>query len=459
MVARALLPGRRQFTYLHLPRSASPEIFCKGGMAVQQLHMTAVLPFPPEKPSRPTGQLSRCCAKCESPKQTFSEVLICDSKPRNARTARIVKAREPQQVESRKRVLLLHGTKCPQPLQAVLKTVHTLTKPDSVMLNKKNDNIHPFENAESLEFLAGKNDCGMVVFATHSKKRPHNLTLVRMYNGKVLDMVELLLLVPTEQSQPEPKLTIGVEMKPLILFVGSQWDDTSSSAQATLYQSLKSMMLDLFQGEEISSIYVAGLQYLLMIAAGESPSNSAVNDPTNKPVLHLRWYRIRTMRSNSPKIPRVELDPIGPSFDFRVGRFQEADSSTMKDAAKHGHRPNEARAKKNIDTDLVGDKIGRVHLGKQDLSALQTRKMKGLKRSRDDLDEGPTMTNFDVDEDIVSQDEDMENGGVDIKSASDEEASDDFGSDDEISIGDDGDEGMDDVNDEQNEKPKRQRIS
>jgi hypothetical protein len=28
----------------------------------------------------------------------------------------------------------------------------------------------------------------------------------------------------------------------------------------------------------------------------------------------------------------------------------------------------------------MGDKIGRVHLGKQDLSDLQTRKMKGLKR-------------------------------------------------------------------------------
>jgi len=28
----------------------------------------------------------------------------------------------------------------------------------------------------------------------------------------------------------------------------------------------------------------------------------------------------------------------------------------------------------------VGDKIGRVHLGRQDLSELQTRKMRGLKR-------------------------------------------------------------------------------
>lgn len=35
----------------------------------------------------------------------------------------------------------------------------------------------------------------------------------------------------------------------------------------------------------------------------------------------------------------------------------------------------------------MGDKVGRIHLGKQDLGQLQTRKMKGLKRSRDVADD------------------------------------------------------------------------
>jgi hypothetical protein len=385
--------------------------------------------------------------------------MLREIKPRNARTARIVKAREPQQLEGRKRVLLLHGTKCPQPVQTVLKTIHTLTKPDAVMLTKKNENIHPFENTESLEFLADKNESGVIVFGTHSKKRPNNITVLRIYDGKVLDKVELLLLVPSDQSQPEPKMTIGVEMKPLILFSGSQWDDSSSSEQAALYRSLKSIMLDLFQGEEIASIDVAGLQYLLMIAAGETTSTSTdLSDPTSKPVIHLRWYRIQTLRSNSPKIPRVELDPIGPTFDFRVGRFQEAEASVMKDAMKHGRRPNEERKKKNIETDLIGDKIGRVHLGKQDLSTLQTRKMKGLKRSRDDAENDVEELKGDTDEDIVSQDEDVDEGGVELNDASDEDAS-DFESGDEISIGEDDDEDMNDVEDDENGMSKRQRIS
>jgi ribosome production factor 2 len=46
-------------------------------------------------------------------------------------------------------------------------------------------------------------------------------------------------------------------------------------------------------------------------------------------------------------------------------------------------RGTEEKTKKNIHLDPMGDKIGRIHMGTQDLGKLQTRKMKGLKRSRD----------------------------------------------------------------------------
>ncbi|RMZ84496.1 hypothetical protein DV737_g1084, partial [Chaetothyriales sp. CBS 132003] len=334
--------------------------------------------------------------------------LLREVKPRNARTARIVKAREPQVTESRKQVLVLHGTRCPDPVRLVLKTVASLTKPHSVVLNKKNENIHPFENTDSLEFLALKNDCGLVVFGTSSKKRPNNITVLRVFDGKVLDMVELLLISSPEERQPVQDLNIGTEMRPMILFAGSQWADTSSSTTATTYQTLRSLLLDLFQGEEIPSVDVAGLQFVLMIATGEQDSTMSDDDVANRPVIHLRWYKVKTTRSASPKIPRVELEPVGPAFDFRVGRVREAEASVMKEAMKHGRRPNEPKTKKNVEIDLVGDKIGRVHLGKQDLSQLQTRKMKGLKRGRDELDDEEAALSGDgsVDEDMISQEED-----------------------------------------------------
>jgi ribosome production factor 2 len=65
-----------------------------------------------------------------------------------------------------------------------------------------------------------------------------------------------------------------------------------------------------------------------------------------------------------------------------------------------------ARVKKNIVTDLVGDKVGRIHLGKQDMSKMQSRKMKGLKRSRDDA---RSQAADDLDEEtLVDAEEDAE---------------------------------------------------
>lgn len=381
--------------------------------------------------------------------------LLREVKPRNARTAKIVKAREPQLLEGRKRILLLHGTRCPDPVRNILKTITTLTKPHAVQFTKKNENMHPFEDAASLEFLAQKNDCAVVVFGTHSKKRPNNISILRIFGGKTLDLVELLLTTTAEELKAEDgKLQIGIEMKPMIVFAGSQWDDNSASEQASLFRQLKGTFLDLFQGEEISSIDVAGLQYVLFVGAGESSGSVTSEDPNSRPVIHLRWYRVRTVRSDTPKVPRVELDQIGPSFDFRIGRFKLADPDLLKAAMKHGRRPNEARNKKNIETDVMGDKLGRIHLGRQDLNELQTRKMKGLKRGRDDDDDIQINGNgvHEDSDDVISQ-SDEEDGGIDLdEDGLSEGGSSGGGSGDEIDIGDDSAEEADTM-------PKRQRLA
>jgi ribosome production factor 2 len=144
----------------------------------------------------------------------------------------------------------------------------------------------------------------------------------------------------------------------------------------------KSMFLDFFRGEITDKIDVEGLRYCVVVTADE-PTESATNsdDPSSRPVLRLRVYSIRTQRSGQ-KLPRVELEEHGPRMDFRLGRSQEPDAAMLKEAMRQA-RTNEERTKKNIKTDIMGDKIGRIHTGKLDLSELQTRKMKGLKRERD----------------------------------------------------------------------------
>ena len=74
----------------------------------------------------------------------------------------------------------------------------------------------------------------------------------------------------------------------------------------------------------------------------------------------------------------------------------------------------QAKAKKNIETDLVGDKMGRIHLGRQNLDELQTRKMKGLKRGRNVEEDGIEGVE---EASMNSEDEDGEAGSVEVKRA------------------------------------------
>lgn len=65
-----------------------------------------------------------------------------------------------------------------------------LKRPHAVSFSKKNE-IHPFADASSLEFWSQKNDASFFVVGQSTKKRPNNLVLARMFDGKVLDMCEL----------------------------------------------------------------------------------------------------------------------------------------------------------------------------------------------------------------------------------------------------------------------------
>lgn len=92
---------------------------------------------------------------------------------------------------------------------------------------------------------------------------------------------------------------------------------------------------------------------------------------------------------------------MGPRMDFRVGRMREPEEAMLKEAMKRAKK-GEEKTKKNVTVDSMGDKLGRVHMGKVDLSALQTRKMKGLKRGRGEEEEDDSSAE-EVDEEAPSK--------------------------------------------------------
>ncbi|KAH7086944.1 Brix domain-containing protein [Paraphoma chrysanthemicola] len=301
--------------------------------------------------------------------------MLKQVKPKNARAKRAMAKREPQQNENPKTTLFVTGQRTSQILKLAVADLSTLKRPFCERFTKKND-IHPFEDASSLEFFSLKNDTSLLLLSLHSKKRPHCFTLARTFSHKILDMLELYInpdTFRTLQQFKNKKPSIG--LKPLIAFHGTVFEDPNQ----TKYTLAKSLFIDFFKGQDATEVDVEGLQYLISISA-EEPTDAKPN-----PQIKLRFFLLRTKRSGQ-KLPRIEVEEMGPRMDFTLGREQFADADMLKEALKKP-KGSEPRTKKNINTDDMGDKTGRIHVGKQDFGNLQTRKMKGLKRVRGERDD------------------------------------------------------------------------
>ncbi|KAJ7066729.1 Brix domain-containing protein, partial [Mycena amicta] len=299
---------------------------------------------------------------------------------KNARSKRALDARQAKEVEDARTTVFVRGTHTGEVLNNVMRDIMALKRPHAIAFSKKND-IHPFDAAStstaSLEFWAQKNDASMFVIAQSTKKRPHGLTLVRMFDYRVLDMLEVGIESSVCMSDIKTaKCTPG--NKPLMHFASDLFDTNPRFAQ------LKSMLICLFNGEVIDSICLAGLDHVISVSLGPSLPTTTEDTPT-LPTVHLRTYTTRLLASGT-RTPRVELVPMGPSLDMKLRRHTPADAELLKQAMQKPKLKKKeieqglGKKHKNLEVDEMGDLRGRIHVGKQDLSKLQTRKMKGLKK-------------------------------------------------------------------------------
>ncbi|KAI3404362.1 RPF2 [Candida oxycetoniae] len=320
--------------------------------------------------------------------------MIRTIKPKNARTKRALAKREAKLVENTKTALFVPGSTGNKLLHDAMCDLMALKKPLAKKFSKKNE-IRPFEETSQLEFFSEKNDSSLMVFSSHNKKRPNRLTFTRFFNYKVYDMIELSIQNNFKLLQDfKKKFTFTIGLKPMFTFNGPAFDTHP------VYKHIKSLFLDFYRGEETELQDVAGLQYIISLSVGEIDDLNN-SDEKSLPLVHFRVYRLKTFRSGQ-KLPRVELDEIGPRFDFKVGRRIEPSPEVEKEANRKP-KQLETKEKKNISTDFMGDKVAQVHVGKQDLSKLQTRKMKGLKEkyNQESENESETETENNNEEDDV----------------------------------------------------------
>lgn len=287
-------------------------------------------------------------------------------KPKNQRAKRALEAREPKAIENNKGSIFIRGPNCTQKLLQCMKDLQSFKKPDCDFYGQKND-IRPFEDASKVEFFGQKHDSSLFALGSSNKKRPDNLVLGRLYDHRMLDMIEFG--VDNFKSISEfGGDTIAVATKPCLLFSGSLFETHDEMKRA------KNLLADFFRGPRVPKVRLQGLEHALQFTAVEKDGKRSI---------HLRSYKI-VLKKSGTRIPRVELEEMGPRMDLVLRRSHLASDDLFDSACKQVKNVDKPKKVKNINKDPFGSKLGRVHIPAQKIGTIQTKKMRGLKETQEE---------------------------------------------------------------------------
>ncbi|EFN83102.1 Brix domain-containing protein 1 [Harpegnathos saltator] len=281
-------------------------------------------------------------------------------KPTTHKGKKAILKKEPKLVEGIKETLFLKGSKASECVVSVMKDLYDIKKPHACILHKKHC-IRPFENVVPLEQLTSKHNAPLFMMASHNKKRPHNLVIGRTYENTLLDMIEFGVENYSKmQDFKVAKITSGI--KPLLVFCGELFNTSYA------YIRIKNLFVDMFQRERVEKITLQGLEHVLCFTACEHR-------------ICINSFRILLKKSDSDSTtPKIDVEEIGPRVDLVCRRNKFASEDLFKQACKMP-KAVKIKKKKNISEDKLGTTYGSIHVGAQNLDKIQTRKMKGLKKT------------------------------------------------------------------------------
>jgi ribosome production factor 2 len=94
------------------------------------------------------------------------------------------------------------------------------------------------------------------------------------------------------------------------------------------YQHVKSLLMDFFRGQVVDKMEIDGLQHVICLTVPEQV------DSDDLPPITFRVYLIQSRKVPGSKVPKVELEEMGPRMDLKLGRWKEASEDVMKLALK-----------------------------------------------------------------------------------------------------------------------------
>lgn len=292
--------------------------------------------------------------------------------PRKAKTQRgkrILDSRSSKIVENEKKAIFVKGKTSSEVVNEALSDLSMLKKPASKMLRRQKKNvIHPFEDANSLEFLSRTNDSSIFAFGSSSKKRPHTIVFGRTFDYQILDMLEFQIDTNTFRSMQSlakgRTSTSRAGAKPMFAFIGDVFEHSEDM------KNFKSFILDAFRGEVIDKVNLVGLDRVIVITGAVHPVN------IEKKIVYFRHYNVLKKKSGT-RVPRVELEEVGPRMDLSFNRSSYGSSDIRKAAMKTPYAAK-TRLGKNVEIGQLGSLLGRIHMEKQDYNELALAKQKGL---------------------------------------------------------------------------------
>lgn len=252
--------------------------------------------------------------------------------------------------EDEKNVAYIRGFKANELITKVVKDIYQIKKPIGLLFNKKNV-IQPFEDGEPIEFICKKNSCPLFTFTSHSKKRPNNLVIGRLFDGRILDMVEFGVDSYKEVKEFGAKISVG--SKPILIFAGEPFETDFDMVR------IKNLLNDFFLGPQPTSLRVCGIEHVITFTAHESK-------------IFMRCYMIEQKKLVGCDKPEVVCHEMGPRFDLIVRRTKIADNEQFNRACKQKPKAPKSAKNKNINRDEVGNTFGRIHIQRQDFNKMHT---------------------------------------------------------------------------------------
>ena len=266
---------------------------------------------------------------------------------------------QPKLIEDPKQCLFINTKNSTEIMRMVLNELYLMRKELSKKLNKKENIFNITQNKDNVEFLCTKNNTTFFSLSSHNKKHPMDLTLGLLYDHQLLDSFEFEVTNFIPFSYFKESTTINSDQKPIIIFQGELFESDFN------YDRLKKFFIDFFQLYDKENVVISELRRVIVISI-----------ENEEKVVKIRNYQINGDLHSKNNLNKVNLVEIGPSFDLKERKFLLADEVLYKKSLKQPKGIKEIKEKNIEKNKILGEKRGRLHMQKQNLTAVSLKKYK-----------------------------------------------------------------------------------